>query len=500
LAQRLSPGVQQRGGQMAAQQAQQAMQGGGLPQLPAPNMAGMAGGGIVAFAKGGLPTAGGRDEDEVVTYDELGNPIYASDIARAAAAGITDTSEEGAARRAAYAALQRERPNLSEIARTPERPSASKERVPTSTYGAGDRTGQGVASLISGAAGDAKRFITDAMLISPNAASSREGQYTMGQYATPHLTDENIAAFAKDFLESPLQVLQGARPYPRPSTPTKKDPELEALLAEQMARIDAQPSAKTDVQGAPVAPVTTAKTDAVETLLSQPASSEMGPNATPEQYFRGQFRPEKAQAKSSASAGTSDDRYDRMLAGLRGLGAQGLGGYAAGSAEEKLRMEQQQLAAQERASEEAFREREFGQKGEEITLMNELRRDQLDADIRQRSEQALLRLEALGSAEQQFVQEQIGERTKGIDQIIDSMNLSLITGKVRGGDADELRNQILALQEQKATIMEEALIGLEQPDRSAAIRAAEEAAYGSGGGSGMSEKQRSLLNMYAPQE
>lgn len=56
LAQRLSPGIQQQGGQMAAQQAQQAMQGGGLPQLSAPNMAGMAGGGIVGYADGGAPT------------------------------------------------------------------------------------------------------------------------------------------------------------------------------------------------------------------------------------------------------------------------------------------------------------------------------------------------------------------------------------------------------------------------------------------------------------
>lgn len=48
LAQRLAPGVQQQGRQMAAQQAQQAQ--GGLPQLSAPNMAGMAGGGIVAFS------------------------------------------------------------------------------------------------------------------------------------------------------------------------------------------------------------------------------------------------------------------------------------------------------------------------------------------------------------------------------------------------------------------------------------------------------------------
>jgi hypothetical protein len=52
LAQRLAPGIQQQGGQMAAQQAQQAMQGG-LPQLAAPNMTRMAGGGIVAFAPGG---------------------------------------------------------------------------------------------------------------------------------------------------------------------------------------------------------------------------------------------------------------------------------------------------------------------------------------------------------------------------------------------------------------------------------------------------------------
>jgi len=50
LAARLSPGVQQRGAQIAAQQG-----AGGLPQLAAPNMARMAGGGIVAFAQGGGP-------------------------------------------------------------------------------------------------------------------------------------------------------------------------------------------------------------------------------------------------------------------------------------------------------------------------------------------------------------------------------------------------------------------------------------------------------------
>jgi hypothetical protein len=52
LASRLSPGIQQRGNQLASQELRQAV-GGGLPQLPAPNMARMAGGGIVAFQDGG---------------------------------------------------------------------------------------------------------------------------------------------------------------------------------------------------------------------------------------------------------------------------------------------------------------------------------------------------------------------------------------------------------------------------------------------------------------
>lgn len=63
LAARLSPGVQQRGAQIAAQQG-----AGGLPQIAAPNMARMAGGGIVAFAPGGLtnPLPTNRMTDEEI--------------------------------------------------------------------------------------------------------------------------------------------------------------------------------------------------------------------------------------------------------------------------------------------------------------------------------------------------------------------------------------------------------------------------------------------------
>ena len=71
LAQRLAPGIQQQGGQMAAQQAQQAMQGG-LPQLAAPNMSRMAGGGIVAFAPGGeVETEDSAQEGGIPTLSEV---------------------------------------------------------------------------------------------------------------------------------------------------------------------------------------------------------------------------------------------------------------------------------------------------------------------------------------------------------------------------------------------------------------------------------------------
>lgn len=48
----LAPGIQQQGQRMAAQQTQN-MMGAGLPTLPAPNMARMAGGGIVGYQPGG---------------------------------------------------------------------------------------------------------------------------------------------------------------------------------------------------------------------------------------------------------------------------------------------------------------------------------------------------------------------------------------------------------------------------------------------------------------
>ena len=81
LASKLGAGIQQQGSNMQAQQMQQAMSGG-LPQLPAPNMTGMAGGGIVAFQEGDLV-----EGDPVVAYHGDGTPIRASEMARIENAG-----------------------------------------------------------------------------------------------------------------------------------------------------------------------------------------------------------------------------------------------------------------------------------------------------------------------------------------------------------------------------------------------------------------------------
>jgi len=66
VAQAMGPGIQQQGQQMAAQQAQQALSGG-LPTQPAPNMVGMAQGGIVGYQEGGMP----EGEEDYLDYGQI---------------------------------------------------------------------------------------------------------------------------------------------------------------------------------------------------------------------------------------------------------------------------------------------------------------------------------------------------------------------------------------------------------------------------------------------
>ena len=510
LASRLAPGLQQQGNRMGAAQAQQAMTGG-LAQLPAPNMAGMAGGGIVGYAeggaadadiqrytaqyraimaavqnagtpeqkaqlqqrlreiqstfdpetvarahmqmsgqgmadggevqgfqKGGLPTAGGREDDYVVTYDELGNPIYASDIARALAAGTTDTSEEGAARRAAYAALQTERPNLSEIARTPERPTASEERVPTPEmtdeetapydYGAfatgfvPESVRQFAKDVVTGGY-SADELMNKVMPTRMAALRGGRGLAALTPYEQGAVAREGMLAIPNYF----RTVL-----FPNPEntnlgTATLGDlggavkPRLEGFFGVDPSEVAA---AAEDTPAATTA-TPTAASDAVDVLFDQPSPSEtgpvrrfdqpspgeMGPNATPAEYFRNKFRPAKAaagaEAKTAApqSRDSRDDRMRRIIAGLRGLGSQGVGGYAAGSAGEEQRLEQELIAEQERSSEEAFREREFGQKDREIEAMNNLRIAEATARAQDQAATLQFRYDQLNAVQKQAADE-----------------------------------------------------------------------------------------------
>ena len=113
LASKLGAGIQQQGNNMQAQQMQQAMSGG-LPQLPAPNMAGMAQGGIVGFQ------AGGRPEDTSLTDEQLAAILARSLIPGSGESVVQAAIESGVGSRqtmdgANSAALRR---LLSETSRT----------------------------------------------------------------------------------------------------------------------------------------------------------------------------------------------------------------------------------------------------------------------------------------------------------------------------------------------------------------------------------------------
>lgn len=104
LAARLSPGVQQRGAQIAAQQG-----AGGLPQLAAPNMARMMGGGIVGYAPGGavkpaptptpivqrpVPMGQPNVESQAGMRDDVARYIYLYENLRTGAEAATDPEQK----------------------------------------------------------------------------------------------------------------------------------------------------------------------------------------------------------------------------------------------------------------------------------------------------------------------------------------------------------------------------------------------------------------------
>jgi hypothetical protein len=212
LASKLGAGIQQQGSNMQAQQMQQAMSGG-LPQLPAPNMARMAGGGIVSFQEGGSTSS---DVEAL--------------IAQFVASGMDPVS---AAKEAART-----------LGITPE--------VPSTTYGTGDRTGQGenLMGVMSGvkdvvvgapaaAAGLARRFAPQGMSEEElTALTTSEGAEPRPD--SPGITDElkRRTGALKETLGRDLSFLSvfaptqgfGVRPEPR-NIFARGEPEAETASA-----------------------------------------------------------------------------------------------------------------------------------------------------------------------------------------------------------------------------------------------------------------------------
>ena len=153
---------------------------------------------------------------------------------------------------------------------------------------------------------------------------------------------------------------------------------------------------------------TPAAADAVETLLRQPSPREMGPSATPAEYLRSQFRPAKTTAPTPQSR---DDRMRRIIAGLRGLGAQGVGGFAAGVSEEELRMEQELIAEQERKRAADAETRGFDLEERGLTQRDAILRLEIENQQREAQQMMDLRWEQLAATHGAAVADAINEKT-----------------------------------------------------------------------------------------
>jgi hypothetical protein len=369
---------------MQAQQMQQAMSGG-LPQLSAPNMARMAGGGIVAFQAGDLVEGDAdRPNDTIIAYYSDGTPIYASDVARMDNAGAIDETQEGAERRARYAALQEAgqqgRADILGAARQPIEiaPAAQESAVePRGRGGYGldemfiDAKG-GIASLINRAGPAVSRLMRN----------------------IPEISEEDLLAATTS--TGPL-----TRTAPAPTTTTA-----------------AATPAAVEIPSTP-----------------QPAPEDMGPNATPAQFLlanAGTSRDavdalleEEQQPRAGESAADRDARMRRLIAGLRGFGAQGLGGFAAGASEVELRQVQEGIAEQVRQRRAGVETRGLDLRERETTLADALRQQQADALQADREARIALQQAQLDTQQKEIIAQTVLEEAPGIQAQIDAIELEL---------------------------------------------------------------------------
>jgi hypothetical protein len=204
----------------------------------------------------------------------------------------------------------------------------------------------------------------------------------------------------------------------------------------------------------------------------------------------------EAQPRAGESASDRDARMRRLIAGLRGFGAQGLGGFAAGASEEELRQEQEGIAEQERQRRAGVETRGLDLEERNITLQDALRRQQADALQADREAQIQLRIAQLDTMQKEAISQRVSEEAPGIQAQIDAIELELADPNFGVGffggtsDRDEKVEELRRLRAFMVNKTEEVMrrFGFNLP--------------GAGGGSesGISPQQRSLLDTYAPQE
>jgi hypothetical protein len=166
-------------------------------------------------------------------------------------------------------------------------------------------------------------------------------------------------------------MFEGGGDEPAAATPTPQQPSVFDAGIDSQAR-------PFRMLGVRDATTPTATTSAATT------SAATAPTATTQdavQMLLDKSPPAKAAAGAGQSRDSRDDRMRRIIAGLRGLGSQGVGGYAAGSAGEEQRLEQELIAEQERQRTAGMEERELGLRDREVTLLDALRRDQLEQEM-----------------------------------------------------------------------------------------------------------------------
>ena len=476
LASKLGAGIQQQGNNMQAQQMQQAMSGG-LPQLPAPNMAGMAQGGIVGFQEGGRP------EDEIINVlDEQGNEVQITQAQYDALMSQYDASIRG-------------------------QEDADAVRIPPSQATQADRLQARARDFMGGLRG-----LFDFSTEGTNLGRVRE---IADEKDLPFLTRATAypTAVGLDFLDTQSRLrkdLSRGVELAKQGVSTAVGQAGEGVDLARGEQPAVQPTAQTSTaaQGRPVVPrqVQPAQqgfTPAPESMsggMREPTPVERLRAAAAENTAQqggkdavDALLEEEQQPRAGESAADRDARRRMLIAGLRGFGAQGLGGFAAGTAEEELRQEQEVIADQERQRRAAMETRGFDLEERNITLQDAIRRQQADALQADREARIALQQAQLDTQQKEIIAQTVLEEAPGIQAQIDAIELELADPDFGVGffggtsDRDERVEELRRLRAFMVNKTEEVMsrFGFTSPG-----------AGGASGSSGLAPEDDALVNAY----